>query len=94
MSDTTTVTETTRASLPIRDYIVATGVLIAIITGNVLYCERRLATSEEATRAVAARVLALESDKKAVSDKIDDLNRTLNSVDKLVAVIEERTRKP
>lgn len=94
MNESPVVTEKTRASLPIRDYIVATCVLLAFVVGNVLYCERRLATSEEATRAVAARVLALESDKKAVSDKIDDLNRTLNSVDKLVAVIEERTRKP
>jgi hypothetical protein len=91
MSD---ITERTRASLPLRDYLVATGVLVAIITGNVLYCERRLATSEEATRAVAARVLALETDKKDVADKIDALTKTLNSVDKSVAVIEERTRKP
>lgn len=88
------ISERTRASLPIRDYVVATAVLVGIITGNVLYCERRLATSEEATRAVAARVLALETDKKAVSDKIDDLAKTINSVDKSVAVIEERTRKP
>lgn len=94
MSEPHVITETTRASLPVRDYVVATCVLITIIVGNVLYCERRLATSEEATRAVAARVLALESDKKAVSDKIDDLAKTINNVDKSVAVIEERTRKP
>lgn len=88
------VSERTRASLPIRDYVVGTAVILSIAIVNVLYCERRLAAGEEATRAVAARVLTLESEKRAVSEKIDDITKTLASVDKAVAVIEERTRKP
>ena len=88
------ITPTTRASLPIRDYIVATGVLIAIVVGNVLYCERRLASSEEATRAVAARVLALEAGSVADNAKTDWIVKTINDINVSVARIEERTRKP
>lgn len=88
------VNEKTRASLPIRDYVGGTCVIIGIVTGNVLYCERRLATAEEATRAVAARVLTLETDKKAVSDKMDGLIKIVNDINVSVARVEERTRKP
>lgn len=88
------VTEKTRASLPIRDYIVATCVLLAFVVGNVLYCERRLATSEEATRAVAARVLALETGNAAANAKTDWIVKTINDINVSVARIEERTRKP
>lgn len=88
------VTEKTRASLPIRDYIVATCVLLAFVVGNVLYCERRLATSEEATRAVAARVLALEAGSVADNAKTDWIVKTINDINVSVARIEERTRKP
>lgn len=88
------VTETTRASLPVRDYVVGTCVIVAIVVGNVLYCERRLATAEEATRAVSARVLALEAGDTAATAKTDWIVKTINDINVSVARIEERTRKP
>lgn len=83
-----TVTEKTRASLPIRDYIVATFALIGVI----VYMERRLAVSEEATRAVVSRVASLESDKKDTGSKIDSLITSVNEIKIGVARVEERTR--
>ena len=83
-----TVTEKTRASLPIRDYIVATVALIGVI----VYMERRLAVSEEATRAVVSRVASLESDKKDTGSKINSLITSVNEIKIGVARVEERTR--
>jgi hypothetical protein len=82
------ISERTRSNL-----IVGAGVVVQTIA-LVLYVERRLNANEEHGRALAARVLALETEKKAASDKMDRLIDTVNDIKVGVARVEERMRKP
>jgi Tfp pilus assembly protein PilO len=82
--------EKTRASLPIRDYIVIT---VAIV-GWIVYADRRFSSLEQGKDALQKEVASLRSDRANDNVKLDKVIDTLADVRTGVARIEERTRKP
>lgn len=85
-----TVSEKTRASLPLRDYAIITCVLI----GWAVYADRRFASLENGRDALAKDLAALRTDRDNDNAKLDRVIDTLADVRTGVARIEERTRKP
>lgn len=88
------VNERTRASLPIRDYLVATGVLIGWTVGFCLYADRRWSALETSRGQLIEKVAEIQAGRASDNAKLDRVIDTLADVRTGVARIEERTRKP
>lgn len=86
--------EKTRASLPVRDYLTATTVLIGWTVLLCLYIERRFSALEASRTALTEKVVELQTARATDNAKLDRVIETLSDVRTGVARIEERTRKP
>ncbi|HYD00682.1 MAG TPA: hypothetical protein VEB22_05595 [Phycisphaerales bacterium] len=80
------ITESTRVSLRLRDYMIATGIVCAQAMALALYVDRRIGSAE-------ARVTALETAKATTDSKLDRLIESVGEMRVNVARVEERTRK-
>lgn len=87
---TTPLTERTRASLPIRDYVIATLFMI----GWAVYADRRWTALESSRAQQEKEIAAIQAGRTADNAKLDRVIETLSDVRTGVARIEERTRKP
>ena len=84
------MTEKSRASLPIRDYLIIT----ITIVGWIVYADRRFSSLENGKDALQKDLASLRSDRATDNLKLDRVIDTLADVRTGVARIEERTRKP
>lgn len=107
MTSNGTVSEKTKVSLTIRDYIIQIGILVSVVGGFVFWVNNLVADERKSDAGQDMRLSLLESDVNRsqveaqtlsatlikLNERLEALNRELSSISAGVARIDERTQR-